>query len=88
MWVWLYARLVVTYDSHSGYEYPMNILHLIPFYNGAREHDWHHQYFNGMFAPTFTWWDRFFGTNAGFLEHQRKRLAQEAKLEAVAAKED
>lgn len=88
MWVWLYARLVVTYDSHSGYEYPMNILHLMPFYNGAREHDWHHQYFNGMFAPTFTWWDRYFGTNAGFLEHQRRRLAEEAKQDVLAAKED
>jgi methylsterol monooxygenase len=84
MWVWLYARLVVTYDSHSGYDWPMNILHLMPFYNGAREHDWHHQYFNGMYAPTFTWWDRIFGTNAGFLEHQKKRLEKEAQEELKA----
>lgn len=75
MWAWLYVRLLVTYDSHSGYDLPLSMFRLIPFYNGSREHDWHHQFFNGMYAPTFTYWDELFGTNAQFKEHERKRLA-------------
>jgi len=78
MWAWLYVRLVVTYDSHSGYDLPFNILHLIPFYCGAREHDWHHQCFNGNYAPTFVWWDRIFGTDEGFKKHEAQRMARVA----------
>mmetsp|Transcript_30132 Transcript_30132/g.54591 ORF Transcript_30132/g.54591 Transcript_30132/m.54591 type:complete len:391 (-) Transcript_30132:270-1442(-) len=77
MWAWLYVRLLVTYDSHSGYDLPLSLFHLMPFYNGAREHDWHHQYFNGNYAPTFTYWDEFFNTNAQFKVHEQKRLARE-----------
>lgn len=76
MWVWLYGRLVVSYDSHSGYDLPNNLLHLIPWYNGAREHDWHHQFFDGNYAPTFVWWDRFFGTDAAFRRFEQKRRAK------------
>lgn len=84
MWGWLYVRLLVTYDSHSGYDLPFNIFHLIPSYNGAREHDWHHQFFNGMYAPTFTWWDDWFGTNAAFLKHEKQRRMRAAATKASA----
>jgi len=79
MWAWLYMRLIVTYDSHSGYDLPFNMLHMIPFYCGAREHDWHHQFFNGNFAPTFVWWDRLFGTDVGFQKHQEVRKAKQVE---------
>mmetsp|Transcript_42161 Transcript_42161/g.98880 ORF Transcript_42161/g.98880 Transcript_42161/m.98880 type:complete len:731 (-) Transcript_42161:77-2269(-) len=78
MWAWLYLRLLVTYDSHSGYDVPCNMLHFIPGYNGAREHDWHHQFFNGNYAPTFVWWDRYFGTSDQFMRHEKKRRAEYA----------
>lgn len=73
MWAWLYVRLLVTYESHQGYDLPYNLFQLLPCYNGAREHDWHHQFFNGNYAPTFQWWDRLFGTSAPFEKHERQR---------------
>lgn len=83
MWAWLYARLVVSYDSHMGYDYPFNILHAIPCYNGAREHDWHHKCFNGNYAPTFVWWDRFFGTSDPFDKHEQLRRARIAETHSL-----
>mmetsp|Transcript_58571 Transcript_58571/g.104156 ORF Transcript_58571/g.104156 Transcript_58571/m.104156 type:complete len:741 (-) Transcript_58571:88-2310(-) len=83
MWVWLYGRLLVSYDSHSGYDLPNNLLHLIPWYNGAREHDWHHQFFDGNYAPTFVWWDRFFGTDVGFRKFEQRRRAKNVAKEAA-----
>jgi len=87
MWIWLYVRLLVTYDSHSGYDLPLNLFHLMPCYNGAREHDWHHQFFNGNYAPTFTWWDRLLGTSVQFedFERRRKALQQQSGSAAAAA---
>jgi len=84
MWAWLYVRLLVTYDSHSGYDVPCNLFHFIPGYNGAREHDWHHQFFTGNFAPTFVWWDRFFGTSDQFMRHERQRREKAATEAGVA----
>mmetsp|Transcript_156838 Transcript_156838/g.503384 ORF Transcript_156838/g.503384 Transcript_156838/m.503384 type:complete len:765 (-) Transcript_156838:612-2906(-) len=78
MWAWLYMRLLVTYDSHSGYDLPFNLLHLIPGYSGAREHDWHHKFFNGNYAPTFLWWDRIFGSSAPYDKHERLRRMRNA----------
>lgn len=85
LWAWLYVRLLVTYDSHSGYDLPLNIFHLLPAYNGAREHDWHHQFFTGNYAPTFVWWDQLFGTSGAFHRHEVQRRAREAAEASVAA---
>lgn len=35
LWVWVALRLMETIDVHSGYDVPLNLLHLIPFYGGA-----------------------------------------------------
>lgn len=56
----------------SGYDVPLNPLHLVPFYAGARFHDFHHMNFIGNYASTFTWWDRIFGTDSQFIAYQEK----------------
>lgn len=56
----------------SGYDVPLNPLHLVPFYAGARFHDFHHMNFIGNYASTFTWWDRLFGTDSQFIAYQEK----------------
>lgn len=84
LWVWLFARLLVTYESHSGYDMPYSIPRLFPCYSGAREHDWHHQCFQGNYAPTFLWWDRICSTNQGFLRTElgrRKKLCEQSAID-------
>ena len=70
-----YERLLETIDVHSGYDIPLNPLNLVPFYTGARHHDFHHMNFIGNYASTFTWWDKPFGTDAqyhAYIEKSKK----------------
>jgi methylsterol monooxygenase len=60
--LWVTMRLLETIDVHSGYSFPWNPLHLIPFYGGAKAHDAHHKKFNGNYSSTFTYLDHIFGT--------------------------
>uniref|UniRef100_A0A8D0GE13 Methylsterol monooxygenase 1 n=1 Tax=Sphenodon punctatus TaxID=8508 RepID=A0A8D0GE13_SPHPU len=54
LWAWVICRLMETIDVHSGYDIPLNPLHLLPFYAGAQFHDFHHMNFVGNYASTFT----------------------------------
>jgi methylsterol monooxygenase len=72
LWGWMVVRLLETIDVHSGYDLPINPLHLLPFYGGARFHDFHHMNFNGNYSSTFTWWDKIFGTDRQFKEYMEK----------------
>lgn len=57
----------------SGYDIPLNPLHLIPFYAGTRFHDFHHMNFVGNYASTFTWWDRLLKTDNQFSKYMQKQ---------------
>lgn len=81
LWAWLICRLMETIDVHSGYDIPLNPLHLVPFYAGARFHDFHHMNFIGNYASTFTWWDRIFGTDYQYVSYQEKEKNQELLTE-------
>lgn len=59
----------------SGYDIPLNPLHLIPFYAGARFHDFHHMNFVGNYGSTFTWWDRLFNTDSQYNKHYTHQKA-------------
>ncbi|XP_042557746.1 methylsterol monooxygenase 1 [Dipodomys spectabilis] len=72
LWAWVTVRLIETIDVHSGYDIPLNPLHLIPFYTGSRHHDFHHMNFIGNYASTFTWWDSIFGTDAQYNAYNEK----------------
>ncbi|XP_078580558.1 methylsterol monooxygenase 1-like [Branchiostoma floridae x Branchiostoma japonicum] len=77
MWVWGLFRLLETIDVHSGYDIPYNPMHLLPFYTGARFHDFHHMNFNGNYAPTFRWWDKLLGTDQQYQEYCSKMGTKE-----------
>eukprot|EP00126_Sphaerothecum_destruens_P004057 Sdes_comp17949_c0_seq1m7208 len=72
LWLWVIVRLIETCDVHSGYHFPLNPLHLIPFYGGAEFHDFHHMNFTGNYASTFTFWDWLLGTDQSFKSYQKK----------------
>lgn len=71
LWAWVMFRLMETIDVHSGYDFPyLNPMNLIPFYGGTKFHDFHHYNFVGNYSSTFTWWDKLFGTDAQYQQHQ------------------
>ncbi|XP_071789039.1 methylsterol monooxygenase 1-like [Asterias amurensis] len=79
LWGWMAFRLLETIDVHSGYDLPLNPLHLLPFYGGARFHDFHHMNFTGNYSSTFTYWDKIFGTDKQFIEYNEKEAAKVEK---------
>ncbi|XP_006896718.1 PREDICTED: methylsterol monooxygenase 1 [Elephantulus edwardii] len=81
LWAWVTCRLIETIDVHSGYDIPLNPLKLIPFYAGARHHDFHHMNFIGNYASTFTWWDRLFGTDSQYNAYIEKMKMMDKKTE-------
>ena len=83
-WLWLLVRMAETAEVHSGYDVPLvdllNPLHLIPFYAGARFHDFHHKAFNTNYASSFYFWDWLLGTDGMYRKHneemRRKKKAE------------
>ncbi|NP_001229598.1 C-4 methylsterol oxidase-like [Strongylocentrotus purpuratus] len=82
LWCWMCVRLIETIDVHSGYDFPINPLHVIPFYGGARFHDFHHKNFNGNYSSTFTWWDKIFGTDMQYKDYYAKLQDQKTEKKA------
>ena len=84
-WVWMLVRMWETADVHSGYDIPLldriNPLRALPFYGGARFHDYHHKAFTVNYASTFYFWDWVFGTDKAYQKHnaERKQLADKQK---------
>jgi len=73
LWAWVAFRLAETIEVHSGYDVPfLNPMHLLPFYGGARFHDFHHYNFVGNYSSTFTWWDKLCGTDIQYREYTEK----------------
>jgi sterol desaturase/sphingolipid hydroxylase (fatty acid hydroxylase superfamily) len=58
-------RWLETVDSHSGYEFPFSPMHVLPFFGGARRHDYHHREFDGNYGATL-FWDWLCGTDKPF----------------------
>jgi len=79
------VRMWETADVHSGYDIPLmdwfNVLRILPFYGGARFHDFHHKAFTVNYASTFYFWDWVFGTDKMYQKHnaERKGLAEKEK---------
>ncbi|KAG9330826.1 hypothetical protein JZ751_021950 [Albula glossodonta] len=79
LWIWLLFRLLETVDIHSGYNPPVNPMHIIPFYAGTKFHDFHHMNFEGNYASCFIWWDKLFRTDSQYKDFQRKKLQEKEK---------
>ncbi|XP_047063735.1 very-long-chain aldehyde decarbonylase GL1-10-like [Lolium rigidum] len=64
LWLWFAMLQVIAIDLHSGFDFPFNPTNFIPFYGGARHHDYHHRVGSqSNFAPTFTYCDYLYGTD-------------------------
>ena len=60
--IWVFYRLVQSYESHSGYTWSWNTLALIPFSVGSDHHDFHHAMNTGNYGSVFLFWDGYCGT--------------------------
>lgn len=72
--LWITLRLMQAIDSHSGYEFPWSLHHIIPFWSGADHHDDHHKYFTGNYASSFRWWDYCLGTETEATSKRRTTI--------------
>lgn len=74
LWIWIAIRQFEAADGHCGYVFPWNPGHLVPFYEGAGYHDFHHSAYQGNFSGFLPYLDRFFGTYArGYLEWRARQ---------------
>ncbi|KAA8515934.1 hypothetical protein F0562_019113 [Nyssa sinensis] len=68
-WLWMILRQAKAIETHSGYDFPWTPTKYIPFYGGAKYHDYHH-YVGGRsqsnFASVFTYCDYIYGTDKGY----------------------
>ncbi|XP_029140659.1 methylsterol monooxygenase 1-like, partial [Protobothrops mucrosquamatus] len=77
----VHHEFVVFMFLFSGYDIPLNPLHLLPFYAGSRFHDFHHTNFNGNYSSTFTWWDKLFGTDSQYNSYKGKMKKEKDTVE-------
>ncbi|MDI1301919.1 MAG: sterol desaturase family protein [bacterium] len=74
LWIWVALRQFEAADGHCGYVFPWNPGHLLPLYEGAGFHDFHHLQYQGNFAGFLPWLDGVFGTYArGYREWRAAR---------------
>lgn len=70
VWAWVVFRQYEAADGHTGYHLPWDPGHLLPVYNGAVYHDFHHARYQGNYAGFLPYLDRFWGTYArGYADH-------------------
>jgi len=81
LYTWLIVRVIQTVEVHSGYNFPWSMNNWMPFWGGAKFHDYHHQTFNSNYSSTFIIWDNVFGTTDGYYAFIQKRDKQEDKLD-------
>lgn len=71
---WLALRQYEATDGHCGYVFPWNPGHVIPLYEGAGYHDFHHAKYQGNYAGFLPYLDRFWNTYArGYLAWRQAR---------------
>lgn len=87
MYMWIVLRLFQAIDSHSGYDFPWSLQHIIPFWSGAEHHDFHHMAFTNNFSTSFRWWDHMLGTDDKYRVYRKKLDAAKAAMKG-ATKED
>lgn len=73
-------RTFEVHERHSGFEFPWNPLNALPFYAGAKYHNFHYLK-GGHFGCTFTIWDSLIGANDDFIMFLNAEY-QEAKEKA------
>eukprot|EP01117_Protostelium_nocturnum_P011572 TRINITY_DN419_c0_g1_i1.p1 TRINITY_DN419_c0_g1~~TRINITY_DN419_c0_g1_i1.p1 ORF type:complete len:285 (+),score=101.43 TRINITY_DN419_c0_g1_i1:155-1009(+) len=73
---WMSFRLFQTIEAHSGYEFPISLRTIVPFWSGADHHDYHHQAFVNCYSTSFRWWDHIMGTDLKYKAFREKQLQE------------
>ena len=71
--IWGMLRVWHSTNSHSGYQFPLSLSSVVPFWASTRHHDMHHENFVGNYASYFAWWDYFMNTQIDKEAAARKR---------------
>lgn len=79
--LWIILRLMQAVDSHSGYDFPWSLHHILPFWAGAAHHDLHHHYFVGNYASSFSYLDYLFDTESGMEARELRELKMKKKAQ-------
>ena len=61
IWLWVAFRQWEAAEGHCGYQLPWIPVHVLPFYDGAGYHDFHHAKFFGNYGGFLHWTDGVFG---------------------------
>ncbi|KAJ6879202.1 methylsterol monooxygenase 1-1-like [Populus alba x Populus x berolinensis] len=72
-WLWFVLRQMEAIEIHSGYDFSWSPTRFIPFYGGAKYHDYHHyvgRHSQSNFASVFTYCDYLYGTDKGYRYHK------------------
>lgn len=57
----------------SGYNLPFGPEKFIPFFGGPEFHDYHHHFYTGNFASTFSYMDYIYGTDVHYKQWKAKQ---------------
>lgn len=83
LWIWVVVRQWEAAEGHSGYQLPWVPMHLLPFCDGARHHDFHHAKVRGNYAGFLRHMDALLGTYAAGYRDRRRHEAVSGETEAT-----
>jgi len=78
-WVWFFVAQSVSYEVHTGYDFPFALHRFLPFYSGAPAHDMHHLRPLTCFQPWLNYMDRLFGYHITYEDLKRMSKEQEKR---------
>uniref|UniRef100_A0A7E4ZYU8 Fatty acid hydroxylase domain-containing protein n=1 Tax=Panagrellus redivivus TaxID=6233 RepID=A0A7E4ZYU8_PANRE len=86
-WLWFVIAQSVSYEVHTGYDFPFFLHRFLPFYSGAPAHDMHHMRPLTCYEPWFNYLDRIFGHHISYSD-LKKMGAEKAKRYGIYADGD
>uniref|UniRef100_A0AC35FDZ8 Fatty acid hydroxylase domain-containing protein n=1 Tax=Panagrolaimus sp. PS1159 TaxID=55785 RepID=A0AC35FDZ8_9BILA len=79
-WTWFLIAQSVSYEVHTGYDFPFFLHNFLPFYSGAPAHDMHHMRPLTCFEPWFNYLDRIFGYHISYEDLKRMGAEKAARF--------
>eukprot|EP00357_Protocruzia_adherens_P010143 CAMPEP_0115040860 /NCGR_PEP_ID=MMETSP0216-20121206/45128_1 /TAXON_ID=223996 /ORGANISM="Protocruzia adherens, Strain Boccale" /LENGTH=88 /DNA_ID=CAMNT_0002422277 /DNA_START=11 /DNA_END=277 /DNA_ORIENTATION=- len=77
VYFWIFVKLSLASEAHSGYNFPWSPLKFLPLTAEADFHNYHHSHNMGNYSATYYIWDEFGGTQLRWLQftEQKRRLS-------------
>ncbi len=72
--------LVETHETHSGYQFPINIFTFTPWSTDSYYHNYHHLKNMGNYGGFYRFWDSLFQTNKPYLKEKEEFLRNKKKV--------